>query len=103
MKDKNIVRYTRHNLPKGNTDWAKVKNMSDAEIEAAAQSDPDNPIWTDEMFASAVLHMPHKKVPVHMYLDQEIVTWFKSKGKGYQTRINAVLKSYIAKHLHKHP
>lgn len=102
MKDKNIVRYTRHSLPKGKTDWARVKKLSDEEIEKAAQSDPNNPIWTDEMFALARLHEPHTKVPVHMYLDEEIVTWFKSEGKGYQTRINSVLKSYVLKHLHKH-
>ena len=28
-------------------------------------------------------------------LDSDILEWFKSKGKGYQTKINAVLRSYI--------
>ncbi len=103
MKDKNIVRYTRHTLPKGTTDWKRVKATSEEDIETAAQSDPDAPLWTDEMFASAVLHIPHKKISTHLYLDQDIVTWFKLGGKGYQTRINAVLKSYVSKHMNKHP
>ena len=102
MKDKHTVRYTRQSLLKGKTDWNKVKNLSEKEREIAAESDPDNPLWTDEMFESAVLLEPQKKVSVHMYLDQDVVRWFKSGGRGYQTRINAVLKSYVHKHAHKH-
>lgn len=102
MKEENIVRYTSKNLPKGKTDWSKVRNMSDAEIEKAAQSDSDNPLWTDEMFEAAVLQIPNKKIPIHIYLDKEVVTWFKSRGKGYQTRINSVLKTYVSKHISKH-
>lgn len=99
MKGKDIVRYTRHNLPKGKTRWMEVENMSEEEIEKAAKTDLDNPRWTKKMLKSAVLHMPKKKVHVHIYLDQDIVDWFKSDGKGYQTRINSVLKSYVHKHI----
>jgi uncharacterized protein (DUF4415 family) len=102
MKDKNIVRYSRHTLPKGKTDWKKVQSLSEEEIEADAQSDSDNPAWTKEMFESATLRMPQKKVSVHMYLDQDVVHWFKLRGRGYQTRINSVLKSYVHKHTDKH-
>lgn len=101
MKDKNIVRYTRHNLPKGKTDWKKVKSLSEKEIEAAAESDPDSPVWTKEMFDSATLRMSQKKISVHMYLDQDVVQWFKLRGRGYQTRINSVLKSYVHQHTDK--
>jgi len=34
------------------------------------------------------------KRPVTLRLDADLVEWFKSFGKGYQTRINAVLQSY---------
>src|SRR5712692_3813809 len=84
MKDKNIVRYTHKNLPKGKTRWDKLATMSEKEIEGAAKADHDNPIWTKKMLDSAELHMPQEKVSVHMYLDRDIVDWFKSKGKGYQ-------------------
>ena len=33
---------------KSKTDWEKLKKMTDADIEAAANSDPDNPLLTDE-------------------------------------------------------
>ena|SRR3990167_1546002 len=102
MKDKNIVRYSRKALPKGKTQWEKLRHMSEEEIEKAAKDDLENPRWTKSMLNLATVQMPQKKVSVHMYLDQDIVDWFKSKGKGYQPRINSVLKSYVHKHLHKH-
>jgi uncharacterized protein (DUF4415 family) len=101
MKDKNIVRYSRNTLPKGKTQWEKLESMSEEEIESSAKADTENPRWTKNMLNSAKLQMPKKKISVHMYLDQDIVEWFKSKGKGYQPRINSVLKSYVHKHLHK--
>jgi uncharacterized protein (DUF4415 family) len=103
MKEKNIVRYTRETLPKDRTRWDKIRNMSEEEIEKAAREDPENPPWTKKMLREATLRMPEKKVSVHMYIDTDVVNWFKLSGKGYQTRINAVLKSYVHKHLHKHP
>lgn len=99
MKDKDIVRYTRHDLPKGKTHWVKVETMSEEEIETSAKTDLDNPRWTKKMLKSAVLNMPKKKVHVNIFLDKDIVDWFKSDGKGYQTRINSVLKSYVHKHI----
>jgi len=30
-----------------------------------------------------------------MRLDEDIVKWFKARGRGYQTRINAVLRAYV--------
>jgi uncharacterized protein (DUF4415 family) len=35
------------------------------------------------------------KVPVSLRLDRDVVDWFKSHGRGYQSRINAVLRSYM--------
>ena len=44
MSEENIVRYTRENLPKDTrTDWARLRAMTEEEIEANALSDPDNP------------------------------------------------------------
>lgn len=98
MKDKNIVCYTRSTLPKGDTDWALFKNLSEEAITEAATSDHEHPCWTEEMLEQAILQIPQRKISVHMYIDEDIVNWFKLKGKGYQTRINSVLKSYIHKH-----
>ena len=38
---------------------------------------------------------PREKIPVYMRLDEDILTYFKSRGRGYQSRINDVLRMYI--------
>ncbi len=35
------------------------------------------------------------KKDIHIRLDADIVDWFKSRGKGYQTRINAMLRAVV--------
>lgn len=42
---------------------------------------------------------PFKK-PVAMRLDADVLDWFQRQGPGYQTRINAVLRDYMAQHRH---
>jgi uncharacterized protein (DUF4415 family) len=37
---------------------------------------------------------PHRKQPVTLRLDADVLAWFKSSGRGYQTRMNAVLRRY---------
>lgn len=38
------------------------------------------------------------KVQVSMRVSPEVVRYFKSKGQGWQTRIDEALKEYIAEH-----
>ncbi len=53
----------------------------------------------DEAFwKNTNLVMPENKVKVTMRLDPEVLNWFKAQGKGHQTKINAVLKSYVQAH-----
>ena len=44
-------------------DWAKIDAMTDEQIEAAARSDPDNPLLTDEQLSRMrlVTRKPGKK------------------------------------------
>ena len=35
------------------------------------------------------------KVDIHIKLDKDIVDFFKSQGKRYQTRINSLLRAYV--------
>jgi len=39
--------------------------------------------------------MPQRKESITLRLDQDVLAWFRAMGRGYQTRINAVLKSYM--------
>lgn len=53
---------------------------------------------TDEKFwESAEVIIPQKKKSITLRLDSEVLEWFKEHGKGYQTKINAVLKTYVAR------
>ena len=96
MKEENIVRYSRENLPKDDqTDWARVDAMTEEEIDAAARSDPDAQPTTEEDWAEAVLILPGPKQLVCLRIDRDILDWFRGQGRGYQTRMNAVLRAYM--------
>ncbi len=38
---------------------------------------------------------PQGKRAVSIRLDEDVIDFFKKEGKGYQTRINAVLRAYM--------
>jgi uncharacterized protein (DUF4415 family) len=78
---------------KGRTDWAKVTRTTDADIEAQTRGQDDAPM-TDEEWARARIVHPDKTA-VGLRLDADVLRWFKARGKGYQTRINAVLRRYM--------
>ena len=57
----------------------------------------DIPELTEEFFENAeVVQGSPTKQRITIYLDEDIVDSFKSLGKGYQTKINQVLKRYIS-------
>jgi uncharacterized protein (DUF4415 family) len=95
MSEERIVRYTRDNLPKDTqTDWARVDAMTEAEIDAAARSDPDAQPTDAAFWEDAVLVFPSKHL-VCIRIDRDVLDWFRGQGRGYQTRMNAVLRSYM--------
>ena len=64
--------------------------------------DEENPPMTKEELESlrpAALRHPEwfkpRKADVHLKIDIDVLEAFKSQGKGYQTRINEVLRNYI--------
>ncbi|HEU0078036.1 MAG TPA: BrnA antitoxin family protein [Longimicrobiaceae bacterium] len=91
------MRRTRATLTGGRTDWSRVDGLSESEVEAAARSDADNPPWTEEELRDARLVMPEDrgKVPISIRLDAEVLDYFREQGRGYQSRINAVLRAYV--------
>ena len=83
----------------GKTDWDRLDRMTDQEIETAVADDPDSPPLLSETFwRNSVVVRPQKKIPITVRLDADVVKWFRSHGKGYQTHINAVLRSYVQTH-----
>jgi len=65
------------------------------EIEAIRDHDIDYseiPELPERFWEEAELQMPQPKKPVSIRLDADVLEWLKSKGSGYQTRINAILR-----------
>ena len=101
MSKENIVSTTleeaRERIRKhgSRTDWARVDAMTDAEIEANMRDDPDWAEFMDIDWSKAVIVYPVEKQAVSIRLDRDVLDFFKAGGKGYQSRINAVLRSYM--------
>jgi uncharacterized protein (DUF4415 family) len=73
--------------------------MTDANIRAAIADDPDAAPELDEAwFKKALLVYPDGKTLISIRLDPDVLAWFRKKGKGYQTRMNAVLRAYMQAH-----
>lgn len=101
MSERRITRRSRSELRKGRTDWVRLRAMSDNDVAAAVADDPDAaPIVGRKWFETARLVMPadRGKVAVSLRLDEDVVSWFKRHGRGYQTRINAVLRAFMLEH-----
>lgn len=75
---------------KSATDWDRLAQMNDGDIDCT-----DIPALDEEFFKNATIRMPQRKQAVSLRLDPEVIMWFKDQGKGYQTRMNAVLKAYV--------
>ena len=60
----------------------------------------DIPPVDRSLFRKMVVRMPERKAALSIRLDPGVVAWFKKQGRGYQTRINAVLRSYVEAHSH---
>ncbi len=54
----------------------------------------DIPETTSEFWASAEVRKPVEKTAISIRIDNDILEFFRKQGKGYQSKINAVLRSY---------
>lgn len=94
-KKKRIVRYSADKVRamKSRSDWARVDAMSPTEIERLAMSE-DGSLpkgWENDI----VLGIPPGKEAIKLRIDRDVLGWFRGTGKGYQTRINNVLRAFV--------
>ena len=81
----------------GKTDFGRLDALKDDDIARAVAADPEAaPLDTD--WTKARLVLPPGKKLVTLRLDRDVIDWFRKAGKGYQTRINAVLRAYKDAH-----
>jgi len=76
------------------TDWKRVRSLKDSQIREAIESDPDARGTTPEFWANAEVVLPQPKQTITIRLDADLLAWFRAQ-KGYQTRINAVLRTFM--------
>ena len=74
---------------KGATD-KRLREMRDADIDFS-----DIPKLGKSFWKTARLTMPEPKDRLTIRVDHDVVQWLKKNGRGYQTRINAILRSYM--------
>lgn len=83
--------------PEPVTDWQRLRGMTDEEVHAAIIADPEINPTDDAFWKSARVIMPQAKKTVTMRLDADLLAWFR-RQRGYQTRINAILRAYMNAH-----
>ena len=83
---------------------AKLPKKTSAKV-----NDPDNPAWTEDMLGAPVLKRGRgpqaapTKILTSVRIDADILKFFKAKGAGYQSRINAALRTEVERNLTGRP
>ena len=68
----------------------KIESIADADIDYSDIPEADESFWK-----RAELQMPRSKKGIYVRLDADVIDWLKSRGKGYQTRMNAMLRALM--------
>jgi uncharacterized protein (DUF4415 family) len=85
------IRKSRENLPpisKKRID--ELKAIPDEKIDFSDIPELDAEFWEHAEWVE-----PDKTHPLTIRVKESVLEYFKAGGKGYQTRINAVLESYV--------
>ena len=67
-----------------------IEAIPDEDIDYSDIPEADANFWL-----RAELQMPQPKKGIYIRLDTDVLTWLKSKGTGYQTRMNAILRALM--------
>ncbi len=105
-KKSGTVRYTAKQIKakiargENRTDWRRANSVTAKKLEASIRADADDvheePDWTQ-----AVTGIPAPKDHINIRIDHDILEWFKSRGKGYQTLMNNVLRAFVKNRQHR--
>jgi uncharacterized protein (DUF4415 family) len=97
MKDATTGKTSKASKARRGTDWEALRRMSDVDIHAGIVADPDAHPTDERFWQDAKIVLPHRKEVVTMRLDVDVLAWFRQQ-RGYQTRINAILRAYMKAH-----
>jgi hypothetical protein len=76
------------------TDWERLRSRTDQQIRRAIEDDSDVQPTDAAFWKDAHVVIPQPKQTITIRLDADLLAWLR-RQKGYQTRINAVLRSYM--------
>jgi uncharacterized protein (DUF4415 family) len=100
-REGSIVRYSREEIRErlrrgeDNTDWDRINAMTDEEIERNALEENRRLGIPDDWYKDAYAVLPVEKERITIRIDKDVLEHFRKQGKGYQTRINAVLRTFM--------
>jgi uncharacterized protein (DUF4415 family) len=77
---------------------AEIEKMHEDGLLYDSADAPEGPDLGDEFWANAKLVEPMGVRSVHLKLDEDVFQFFKQKGKGHLTRMQAVLRAYVNAH-----
>ena len=98
MSKSNTVKLTLNlNNPPPLTDDQKARLIALAALPDDQIDTGDAPFKPNAAWVKAV-DFPHGKKLVSLRIDEDVLSFFRLNGKRYQTRINAVLRSYVDAH-----
>jgi uncharacterized protein (DUF4415 family) len=72
----------------------ELENIPESAIDTSDIPELDASFWE-----KAQLVQPITKQAISLRVDRDVLDWFKSQGKGYQSLMNAVLRSYVEHHI----
>ena len=75
------------------SDLKRIDAMQDRDVDYS-----DIPELDESFFEKARVVVPPGKKQLTIRLDEDVLEWLKAQGKGYQSRINAILRAYYEAH-----
>lgn len=88
------VSRNRKRSSRGRADLVRLRRITDAEI--MRTSPPELSDLPDDFWSEATVVVPVAKRAISLRVDEDVLAWFRSAGPRYQSRMNAVLRSYMA-------
>ena len=74
---------------------SEIEAMRERGEDKTRRNAPEAESLGEEFWKSARVVVPSGKTSVHLRLDSDVVEWFKARGKGHLTHMNAVLRAYV--------
>lgn len=100
-KSERIVEYTAAEIDEmrrrgeSRTDWAYVDALTEEELEASIDYEEEGEPGEYDL-SRYQAGIPGFPPPLTIYLDPDVMEWFMAQGDDYRSRMNAVLRDFVA-------